>query len=58
MLSVPAVRNDSSSISVKFFIVPFKDEADAMIGMAAIMRDVTKRFEDMNALRRRAAEPC
>ncbi len=58
MLSLPSLRNDGSSISVEFSIVPFKDETGAMIGMAAIMRDVTKRFEEMKALRRRAAEPC
>ena len=27
-----------------------------MIGMAAIMRDVTKRFEEMRALRQKAAQ--
>jgi PAS domain S-box-containing protein len=55
LLSVPALRKDGTRISVEFSIIPFKDESGAMIGMAAIMRDVTKRFEAMKALRKAAA---
>jgi PAS domain S-box-containing protein len=55
LLAVPAVRKDGSRISVEFTIVPFHDEAGAMRGIVAIMRDVTKRFEEMKALRKRAA---
>ena len=53
VLSVPALRNDGVTISVEFTIVPLKDDAGAMLGMAAIMRDVTARFEEMRALRRK-----
>lgn len=56
LLSVPALRKDGATISVEFTIVPLKDEAGAMLGMAAIMRDVTARFEELRALRRKAAE--
>lgn len=55
LMSVPAIRNDGRRISVEFSIIPFKDEAGAMIGMGAIMRDATKRFEEMKALRAAAA---
>lgn len=55
LLSVPALRKDGSRISVEFSIIPFKDDTGAMIGMAAIMRDVTKRFEEIKALRKQAA---
>jgi PAS domain S-box-containing protein len=52
LLSVPALRKDGTRISVEFSIVPFCDAAGLMVGMAAVMRDVTKRFEEMKALRK------
>ncbi len=55
LLAVPAIRKDGSRLSTEFTIVPFKDEAGRMLGIAAIMRDVTKRFEEMRALRKAAA---
>ena len=55
LLAVPAIRQDGSRISVEFTIVPFRDERGAMVGIAATMRDVTARFEEMRALRRRLA---
>jgi PAS domain S-box-containing protein len=58
LLAVPAIRKDGSRISVEFTIVPFHDEAGGMMGIAAIMRDVTKRFEEMKVLRKRAAGPA
>ena len=54
LLSVPALRKDGTRLSIEFTIVPLKDEAGAMAGMAAILRDVTARFEEMRALRQRA----
>jgi PAS domain S-box-containing protein len=57
LLAVPAIRKDGSRISTEFTIVPFKDETGRMLGIAAIMRDVTKRFEEMRALRKAAAAP-
>ena len=55
LLAVPAIRKDGSRISVEFTIVPFHDESGAMIGIAATLRDVTARFEEIRALRRRVA---
>jgi len=55
LLAVPAIRKDGSRLSTEFTIVPFKDDAGRMLGIAAIMRDVTKRFEEMRALRKVAA---
>jgi PAS domain S-box-containing protein len=54
LLAVPALRKDGSRISVEFSIVPLKDGTGAMMGMAAIIRDVTGRFEEMKALRKAA----
>lgn len=55
VLAVPALRKDGVAISIEFTIVPLKSDG-RIVGMAAIMRDVTKRFEETRALRRRLAE--
>ena len=55
LLSVPALHKNGSTISVEFTVIPLRDESGKMIGMAAIMRDVTKRFEEMRALKRKLA---
>ena len=56
VLAVPALRKDGTRISIEFTVLPFHDETGRMIGIAAILRDVTKRFEEMRALRRQLAE--
>lgn len=55
LLAVPAITRDGGRISVEFTIVLVRDEGGAVVGMAAILRDVTARFEEMRALRRRVA---
>jgi PAS domain S-box-containing protein len=57
LLAVPALRKDGTRISVEFSIIPFRDAAGRMTGMGAIMRDVTRRFEELKALRRLAPNP-
>jgi PAS domain S-box-containing protein len=57
LLAVPALRKDGARISVEFSIVPFRGTDGSMIGIGAVMRDVTKRFEEMKALRK-AASPA
>ncbi|MHB1303255.1 MAG: PAS domain-containing protein [Acidiphilium sp.] len=56
LLAVPALRKDGTRISVEFTIVPLRDPAGQMTGIAAVMRDVTKKFEEMRALRRQLAQ--
>jgi len=56
MLAVPALRKDGARISVEFTIVPFRGEDGRMVGIAAILRDVTKRFEQLRALQKQIAE--
>jgi PAS domain S-box-containing protein len=56
VLSVPGLRKDGERISVEFTIIPLKDDTGRMMGMAAVMRDVTIRFNEMKALRRKLAE--
>ena len=55
VLSVPALRKDGASVSVEFTIVPLQ-ESGRLIAVAAIMRDVSKRFEETRALKRKLAE--
>ena len=55
-LSVPALRKDGATISVEFTIVPLRSGDGEMTGIIAIMRDATKRFEEVRALRRKLAE--
>jgi len=55
VLAVPALRKDGSQISIEFTVLPFHDERGAMLGIAASLRDVTKRFEEAKALRRELA---
>ena len=55
ILSVPAMCKDGARISVEFTIVPFSDDSGQMVGIAAIMRDTTARFEELRALRRELA---
>jgi PAS domain S-box-containing protein len=52
VLAVPAICKDGMRISVEFTIVPFLDEAGKMVGIAAVMRDVTKQFNEMKAMRK------
>jgi nitric oxide dioxygenase len=56
ILAVPGLRKDGTRVSIEFTIVPLRDAAGRMEGMAAILRDVTRRFEETRALRRKLAE--
>jgi len=55
LLAVPALRRDGATISVEFTIAPLRGEG-RLVGLVAIVRDVTKRFEEMRALKRKLAE--
>ena len=56
ILAVPAVHKDGRRSSVEFTILPFRDETGRMTGIAAILRDVTTRFEEMRALRAQVSQ--
>ena len=53
VLSVPALTKAGLRISVEFTIIILREDNDAVIGMAAILRDVSARFEELRSLRRR-----
>jgi PAS domain-containing protein len=56
VLAVPALRKDGTRISIEFSILPFKDREGRMLGVAAILRDVSQRFAELKSLRRQVDE--
>jgi PAS domain S-box-containing protein len=56
LLSVPGLHKDGRRISLEFTIVPLRDEQGRMQGVAAVMRDVTARFEEIRILKQKLAE--
>ena len=56
ILAVPGIKKDGAAVSIEFTIVPLRDGAGEINGLAAIMRDVTKRFEEVRALKKKLAE--
>jgi PAS domain S-box-containing protein len=55
VLAVPALRKDGTRVSIEFTILPFADRAGRILGMAAILRDVTQRFAELKRLRKELA---
>ena len=56
LLAVPALRKDGATISVEFTVVALRNEKGQTVGMAAMIRDVTKRFEEIRTLKRKLAD--
>lgn len=56
VLSVPAMHKNGTRISIEFTILPLHDSSGAIIAIVAIMRDVTKRFEELRRLKQKLAE--
>lgn len=55
LLAVPAVRKDGARISLEFSIALLRDTAGELLGPAAIIRDVTARWERDKVLAQRLA---
>jgi PAS domain S-box-containing protein len=55
LLAVPAIGKDGGRISVEFSIVMLRDTAGEPLGIAAILRDVTERWQEQRRLRQRLA---
>jgi PAS domain S-box-containing protein len=55
LLAVPAMRKDGQRISIEFSIALLKDERGEVAGAAAIVRDVTARWQMERELRGRLA---
>jgi PAS domain S-box-containing protein len=56
MLAVPAIRKDGSTISIEFTIAMLKDAGGGVKAVAAVIRDVTARFQKDKELRARLKE--
>lgn len=56
LLAVPALKKDGARISVEFTLVLIHDRQDIVMGVAAIVRDVTAGWEKDRAMRRHLAE--
>lgn len=54
-LAVPALTKDGRRISIEFNIVLLRDDTGEMLGAAAIIQDVSKRWERDKALRQKLA---
>lgn len=55
LLAVPAMRKDGQRISIEFSIALLKDGRGEVTGAAAVVRDVTARWQAERELRRRLA---
>lgn len=56
LLAVPGLTKDGRRISLEFTIVLLKEGGDGKVrGMVAVIRDVTKRFEETKALKKQLA---
>lgn len=53
LLSAPAVRKDGTRLSTEFSMVMVKNEAGEMLGVAAIIRDVSARWQREKELKER-----
>ncbi|MCB1856299.1 MAG: PAS domain S-box protein [Halieaceae bacterium] len=51
LLAVPAVDRSGRTLSIQFTVAPVADENDSLIGIVAILRDVTATFEEIKRLR-------
>jgi PAS domain S-box-containing protein len=56
VLAVPALRKDGAPLSIEFTIQLVRDEAGKIVGPAAIVRDVTARFQREKELRAKVKE--
>lgn len=55
LLAVPAMRKDGQRISIEFSIALLKDERGEVTGAAAVIRDVTARWQAERDLKSRLA---
>lgn len=56
LLSVPATHKDGRRISVQFTVLPLSNPDGSLSGIAAVMRDTTKDFDERKALMMELAE--
>jgi PAS domain S-box-containing protein len=55
-LAVPAIRQDGTRISVEFTVTVLRDAGRAILGIGAIVRDVSAKWEEQRSLHKRLGE--
>lgn len=55
MLSVPGVRKDGTRVSLEFSVAMLHDTGGQLLGIAAVLRDVTERWKREKELKERLA---
>ena len=55
LLAVPGIRKDGSRVSLEFSVALIRDEDGALIGISAVMRDVTARWQKEKEMKERLA---
>jgi PAS domain S-box-containing protein len=55
LLAVPGLRKDGARLSLEFTITLIRDEAGEILGTAAIIREVTARFQRDQEVKKRLA---
>lgn len=56
LLAVPGQRRDGAPLSLEFSLVLIKDTHGRILGAAAVLRDVTAKWQEMKALKKRLAD--
>ncbi|HSG06506.1 MAG TPA: PAS domain S-box protein [Nitrospiria bacterium] len=55
LLSVPGIRKDGSRLSLEFSVALIRGEDGALLGISAVMRDVTARWQRDREIKERLA---
>jgi len=58
LLAVPGLKKDGSRISLEFTLTLIQDDGGQVLGAAAIIRDVTARWQRDQELKKRLAAPA
>jgi PAS domain S-box-containing protein len=56
LLAVPALKKNGNRLSVEFTMILLRDDQGRVLGAAAIIRDVSARWQKDRALQRRLAD--
>jgi PAS domain S-box-containing protein len=56
LLRVPATHRDGQRLSIEFSVALLRDDSDRIVGISAIMREITERRNAEKELRARVAD--
>jgi signal transduction histidine kinase len=55
LLAVPGIRKDGSRVSLEFSVALIRDEDGVLLGISAVLRDVTARWQKEREMKERIA---